>query len=163
MGISLADFQFPIYLWKRGVRRVFLFLGAGGEFGMRERIVYLVLEGEIEWSYWFCLIRLHSQGPDLVILSVLPDDILLIRLVICHWGRAVVWIVSPFCFSLSLTHTHTNIATFIHTSGIALMRRRSRGGNCMTSVFNLCSAASPETGFDIIEGLSFADTQFATP
>lgn len=33
----------------------------------------------------------------------------------------------------------------------------------MTSVFSLCSAASPEAGFDTTEGLSFADTQLATP
>ena len=50
-----------------------------------------------------------------------------------------------------------------HTSAIPLIRRRSLGGNCITSVFNLCSAASPETGLDTIEGLSFADTQLATP
>lgn len=51
----------------------------------------------------------------------------------------------------------------LHTSGIPFMRRRSLGGNFITSVFNLCSAASPETGFDTVDGLSLADTQFATP
>lgn len=33
----------------------------------------------------------------------------------------------------------------------------------MTSVLSLCSAASPEAGLDTTVGLSFADTQLATP
>jgi hypothetical protein len=33
----------------------------------------------------------------------------------------------------------------------------------MTSVFSLCSAASPDTGFENTVGLSFAETQLATP
>lgn len=33
----------------------------------------------------------------------------------------------------------------------------------MISVLSRCSAASPEVGFDTTEGLSFADTQLATP
>jgi hypothetical protein len=42
---------------------------------------------------------------------------------------------------------------------------RSRLGNCITSVFNLCSAASPLTGLlpAPVVGLSFALTQLATP
>lgn len=50
-----------------------------------------------------------------------------------------------------------------HTSGIPLIRRRSLGGSCITSVLSLCSAASPEIGLDTMDGLSFAETQFATP
>lgn len=43
------------------------------------------------------------------------------------------------------------------------MRRRSLGGSCITSVFRRCSAASPDVGLDTTDGLSFADTQLATP
>ena len=49
------------------------------------------------------------------------------------------------------------------TSGTSFSLRRSLGANFITSTFNLCSAASPVTGFDSTVGLSFADTHGATP
>lgn len=52
---------------------------------------------------------------------------------------------------------------YFHTSAMPLILRRSRGGNCITSVFSLCSVRSLETGLDTTVGLSFADTQLATP
>jgi hypothetical protein len=49
------------------------------------------------------------------------------------------------------------------TSCIAFNRCLSRGGSAITSAFNRCSAASPVTGLDAAVGLSFAETQLATP
>lgn len=49
------------------------------------------------------------------------------------------------------------------TSGTSFTLLLSRAGNRMTSVFNLCSAASPAIGLDSIVGLSFAETHGATP
>lgn len=49
------------------------------------------------------------------------------------------------------------------TSGTSFSLLLSLAGNCMTSVFNLCSAASPDTGLDSTVGLSLAETHGATP
>lgn len=57
----------------------------------------------------------------------------------------------------------SSIGPLHHTSGTDLIRRRSRGGSCITSVFSLCSAASPDVGLDTTDGLSLAETQLATP
>ena len=49
------------------------------------------------------------------------------------------------------------------TSGTSFSLRRSRAGKRITSVFSLCSAASPDTGLASTVGLSFAETHGATP
>lgn len=82
------------------------------------------------------------------------------------------WIRSlDLCYTINVSHIWIQPypqalwakSEAILTSGTSFSLRRSLAGNCITSVFNLCSAASPDTGFERTTGLSFADTHGATP